>query len=365
MGRHSGGWELRQRTPGGVWYVRFTLAGRTRELSTGTRDYEQARKAAARIYAHHVQQAPVRRATRGAGGPVEELVGEWIASLDSTHDAGTLKTWELYAGAHWVPRWLTVTDITAEALTAYRDARLKAVRATTVRKELSAMRSFLRFLDSPVTVPSVGLRVTGTAFATRRRTTAPELSPEQVEALLAALPDWSTSRKVERFPIRARFVVAYETSLRPSTLDRLEAPKHYRRESTTLLITPDIDKARQGRELPLSQRARDALDAVCPKEGAIFGKHDYREHLKVAAEKVLPADVAARFAGTHLRSARITHLLEQSGNLPGVQYLAGHLLASTTAIYTRPSLRAARAVLGLGAPKKPSRRRRTAKRRSG
>ena len=33
--------------------------------------------------------------------------------------------------------------------------------------------------------------------------------------------------KVTEFPIRARFIVAYETGLRPGTLDALSVPQHY------------------------------------------------------------------------------------------------------------------------------------------
>lgn len=365
MGRHAKGWAVRRRTPGGVYYVRFSHGGVV-ERSTGERDRGPAEKAAARIYADHIQrQAPIRGPRRGGGGPLEELVGKWIASLASTHDAKTLATWEIYAGAHWMPHWPAATDITAETIEQYRDVRLKAVLATTVRKELSALRSFLRWLKADIPVPSIGKRVVGTAHTERRRKTAPQLSPEQVARLIDELPEWSASKKVKAFPIRARFVVGYETTLRPSTLDRLQAPKHYRAGAATLLISPDIDKARFGREVPLTERARDALDAVCPDEGLIFGAHDYREHLKVAAAVALPKDVAARFAGTHLRSARITHLLEKTGNLPGTQHMAGHLLASTTALYTKPSLRAAMDALGLGAPKNRKKRARPANRRSG
>jgi site-specific recombinase XerC len=359
MGRHARGWTIRRRVAGGVYCVRFTHAGRVVERSTGTRDRVEAEKAAARIYAATLQSSPIRRPTRGAGGALEDLVGKWISSLSATHAATTLKTWEGYAAAQWIERWVVASDLTREAVEAYRDARLRATLATTVRKELTALRSFLLWLEVPVEVPGIPKRVTGTAYASPRRKSAPELSPEQTEKLIAALPAWSTSKKVGRFPIKARFLVGYETSLRPSSLDRLEAPKHYRNGSATLLISPDVDKARYARELPLSKRARRALDEVCPKghEGAIFGKHDYRPHLEAAATKALPPDVAERFAGTHLRSARITHLLEKTGNLPGVQYLAGHRLASTTALYTKPSLRAAMAVLGLGRPKNSGKRR--------
>lgn len=104
--------------------------------------------------------------------------------------------------------------------------------------------------------------------------------------------------------------------------------------------------------MPLSARAREALDAVCPDEGLIFGWQDYRSHLKAAAVQVLKGERAKRFAGSHLRSARITHLAEESPNLPGIQFLVGHKLLSTTSRYAKPSLRAALVVLNLGSPQK-------------
>jgi site-specific recombinase XerC len=352
MARHARGWTLRRRAPGGVYLVRFSHGGLV-ERSTGTRDRGEAETEAARVYAHHVARESPRRG-RVRVGALEEVIAQWLVSLESTHDPGTVATWELYARAHWLPRWLGLHELTRETVEAYRDARLKSVTAATVRKELSALRVFLRWAQVSVPVPSIGKRTTGTPYEKRRRGTAPQLSPKQVAALLAELPEWSTSRKVGRFPIRARFVVAYETSLRPSTLDRLEAPTHYRRGSSTLLITPEIDKARFARELPLTPRARAALDKVCPPEGPIFGSHDYREHVASAAKATLPADVAARFCAAHLRSARITHSLEATGNLPGAQYMAGHKLLASTSVYAKPSLRAAVDMLqALGMPKNP------------
>lgn len=353
---HARGWTLRRRTAGGVYLVRFSHGGAVIERSTGTSDRGAAEKEGARIYAHHIAREPARR-TRARSGSLEEVVAQWLVSIESTHDSGTHDTWELYARTHWLSRWMGVHELTRETIERYRDERLRLVMATTVRKELSALRVFLRWLELEIPVPSIGKRTVGKAHSEPRRKTAPQLSREQTDAVVALLPDWSTSKKVARFPIRARFVVAYETSLRPSTLDRLVVPTHYRRGSSTLLVTPDIDKVRYGRELPLSKAARAALDSVCPDEGLIFGKHDYRDHLNEAATTVLPADVAERFCGAHLRSARITHALEQTGNLPGVQFLAGHKMVASTSVYAKPSMRAAFDVIeATEAPPKKRRR---------
>ena len=58
--------------------------------------------------------------------------------------------------------------------------------------------------------------------------------------------------------------------------------------------------------MPISDAAREALEEVRPEAGLVFGDHDYREHLAKAAGKALPKEVAERFCGAHLRSARLT-----------------------------------------------------------
>ena len=71
--------------------------------------------------------------------------------------------------------------------------------------------------------------------------------------------------------------------MRPGLIDELRAPEHYRKGGDTLTITNEIDKCGLGRELPLSERARAALDRVVPEVGLIFGSHDYRMPLGRAA----------------------------------------------------------------------------------
>ena len=352
MARHPEGWRLRLPEGRTVYVVRFTHNGRTHDRSTGTDDPREAAKAAARIYAEHVQKEPGKRRVvrRGDSPPLEELVATWLES-DSTLDPSTVDTWTVY-GRLWAARWEQTSDLIEVETERYRNDRLRSVLASTVRKELTALRRFIRWLMShgylgrEVQVPGVPTTATGTRYARPSRQSAPELTPDECRAIIAALPEWSSSKKLRvQYPIRARFLVGYETGLRPETLDVLSVPEHYHRGATRIRLTDEVDKNRWGRELPLTTAARAALDAVCPDAGLIFGKHDYRERLDEAARKVLPAATADRFAGAHFRSAFITHVLEKTGNLAGTQYLAGHKQATTTGKYARPSLRAAEAAL--------------------
>jgi site-specific recombinase XerD len=345
MGRHTEGWSKRQRAPGHAWAVRFTHNGVEYERSTGTSDAEEASRECARIYADIVRRSPARRPRKRSALSLEELIAAWLVDLTATHDPETVKTWTVY-GRHFVRHFAAPHHVTEGMCEEYVKARLRAVRAQTVRKELSALRSFIGWAKLDVTVAPVPERATGTAHPVRRRSAAVQVSPAEAKRIIAKLPAWSESKRVKRFPIRSRFLVGYETGLRPSTLDLLSAPEHYRKGQAYIRLTADVDKNAWAREVPLSKAARAALDRVCPKKGPIFGAHDYRPHVAAAANAVLSADRAARFTAAHLRSARITHLLEATGNLPGVQFLVGHKLATTTNAYSRPSERAALAVLG-------------------
>lgn len=364
MARHAEGWRLRREKGRETYLVRFRISGKRVERSTGCSDPVEAEKAAARIYSDFVHRAPRQHASpkRGEAPPLDDLISKWIAADSSTVDELTAEMWIVH-GRHFVDYWPTLADLTDATVLEYRGERLRAVTASTVRKELSSLRRFLVWAETrghlprKVVVPSVPKRAVGTKFGKRRRVAAPNLSPAEIAALLAELPEWSSSRKLKDehgkpkpFPIRARFEFAYATGLRPSTIDELSVPEHYEPGSAVLRLTQADDKARWGRELPLSAEARIALDRVCPPKGLIFGGHDYRDALQKAAAKCvkakkMPAATAALLAGSHLRSAMVTHALEGGANLAGVMFLVGHARAETTSRYLRPSFRAAEAAL--------------------
>jgi len=277
---------------------------------------------------------------------LDELWARYISETASERDPETNKLYlTTYGVTHIGSHFKTLGDITTARAKDYVRARLAVVKKQTIAKELSALRGFLGwseeqgYLDSAPLIEKVGSRTTGTPYAKRRRGKATELTVEEACAIVNLLPEYSESPRVARFVVRARFVLGYETALRPATLDTLSVPEHYTPGSTTLTIADENDKARFGRELPLSPEARAALDAVCPQSGLIFGSHDYRDQLRKAAEAVLDARRAATFTAYDLRHLRLTKLAE-AGNIIGAAYLAGHKRPSTTDRYLRPSLRA-------------------------
>ena len=130
-----------------------------------------------------------------------------------------------------------------------------------------------------------------------------------------------------------------------------------------LTIREDADKARYGRELPLSDRARSALDSACPERGTIFPKFDGRHTLRKAALAAgLDPERASKVSAYDLRHSLATELTERSGNLVGVGYLLGHKQVTTTNHYVHARRRAAESVLsghrlghqGVGRPNEES-----------
>lgn len=344
MGKHAEGWKLLPR--GGVFYVRFRHASQRHCLSTGKSDRGEAAAEAARIYSH-ICRGGKRKRSRVILSleSAENLLAKWIVSLTGVLDAATVKTYEGYAGKHWTT-FKTLDDFTDEAkLAEYARDRMRKVLKKTVRKELSALRGFLSWCREQGAIaempplPVLSKKAMGTRSGPQRAK-ANELSPEQVEAFIAALPEWSErTRKGAHFAVRARFRVAYETGLRPATLDALRW-RHW--TGTHLIIDDAHDKARFGRDVPLSEAAIAALrslDVGGPATDApIFGRHDYRAAIAKACTK---AGIPLRLAPYDFRHARGTHLVDAGVPRTAVAYLLGQRRLTTTDIYTRPTLRAA------------------------
>ena len=68
-----------------------------------------------------------------------------------------------------------------------------------------------------------------------------------------------------------------ETSLRPSTVFGLRAPHDYEPGARLLRIRDDNDRARFGHDVPITDRARKAIDARFPCDGIIFPEFGCRE----------------------------------------------------------------------------------------
>ncbi len=357
MARKAEGWSLRRDPRTRIWTVIFTVAGRRAHRSTRTRDRKEATKRAAQIYEEVVAGGHARTQVLPlVGVDVVTLCSAWLSQMQQEKRKHTAKTWEFYAATHWKEFFKDGSELCDDRrLHAYVRKRLKEVTRSTVGKECSGLQSLLNwcarpdigYLQKAPKVPRPPKGVAGNLVLKKIRV---DLTVEQVEALIAALPDTLRAKYDggPKQPCRAFFRVLWETGLRAGTLWRLEAPHDYRKGSSELIIRAEADKSGYARTLDLTQPARDALDSVCPEEGLLFPEINYRLQLRRAAEAIgIPKHLAGHVSPHDFRHARTTHLLDDGAPLTGVAYLVGHKQITTTNLYVHAQRRAAKAALSI------------------
>lgn len=351
MGRRAQGHRIRWRN--GWAYVRFTHEGRDCLVALGTKDASEAASAAAREHARIVSG---RKGLTGprvrASTPLDVLLGKWMSAREGELDELTVRNLASDARRYLAFFGTLNRMASTEACEQYARERLRRVLRVSVRRELSYIRNFFAWcvdqnllseapLVKPVPRKAQGVR------SGHQRLKPVEVTQEEAHAIVALLPEWSRVYDGERWPCRARFVVAWETGLRPSTISTLSVPQHYARGEAELRIEAKHDKARFSRSVPLSEAARAALDSIVPEEGLIFSARRYRHPLKRAAVAVLGKRRGEDFAQYDFRHGRVTHLLDSGAPLTGTAFLVGHKQISTTNRYTHPSERAARFAIDL------------------
>lgn len=355
MARHAEGWKLGPPDHRSGYYpVRFTHAGKRRQISTGRRDPKEAAIEAARIYAEVVSgryrpDLVVKRSAEPArpGQSLDEIASLWLADLTADHDEKTVDTYGIYVSTHWQPFFHSLDRMVTATISDYTRARLRKVIRRTVLKELSALRGFLAWcfekghIREIPTVESPPPKSTGTPDTTKPHKRAPvELSEKQIKAFVKALPEWSLGKwGKRRFRVRAAMEFSYETGLRAETLRCLIGADFAHGQ---LRIRDEADKARWGRMLPLSKRAREILEEIGAKDlEPFFGDHDYREYIAAACvEAKIP-----RCSPHDLRHARGSHLVDRTADLRGGAYLLGHKEITTMNKYARPTQKAAERAL--------------------
>jgi len=362
MGRRAEGWRLTVDGRTGIHGVRWTQHGVRHHVSTGERDPGKAAEAAAALYAKAVsgrrRVAPGRTSSRAK---IAEVGSEWIADLEDSLDEQTVSKYDQYVDA-WSAFFVTVAGITGPAIEDFWRVRLREVKRKTVIKQIYALNGFLAWLVSKGALDQVPAYAMPPKSSTGRAAREPietvPLSEEEGDRLVAALPEWSEKARKggTKWRVRDRMIVAWETALRPATLDAIEAPRDFTKGAPRLRIRDEDDKARFGRAVPLSPAAALALDRSAPELGRIFGKvdsHNATDYLRAAAVAAgLPAEKAAKVKPYDLRHARLT-LLAESGNLVGVAFLAGHKAITTTNRYVHAHTAAAEQVLAFDAARGP------------
>lgn len=356
MGRHAEGPKLYRDPRTGIWFVRFTHEKHRYCITTSEADRGRAEARKPTIYAETIRGK--RRVRHGPDAPLTPVLADWLAAVET--QLADIVMAKSYA-RRFAEAFVTLGGITEASVADYRRGRLREVKRVTVLKELSALRTFLawckeqgKLTDPPIVEPPAK-NVTGTADASRpHKAKATKITQAEADAIIKRLPVLAARarRGPDRHRVRDFYVVAWETALRPATIGRLRVPEHYRRGARELFVPKEIDKARFERGLPLTQKARAALDrsTTVSGNGLIFGNHDYRVPFKqalaaaVKAGAILP-ERAAIISEYDFRHGRTTHLANGTTNLAAVQYLVGHRHASTTAKYIEAAKESAAEVL--------------------
>lgn len=103
-------------------------------------------------------------------------MGEWLAAIEPpviSKDEWAVR--QLRCKVHLLPYFESVDRITTATCEDYRNARLREVEVTTVKKELTTLRQFVKWaqvrgeLCEPVSVPSVSKKALGTPSKKRVR----------------------------------------------------------------------------------------------------------------------------------------------------------------------------------------------------
>ncbi len=356
MGRHAEGWRLRWK--GGLAYVRFSirdpLTGKTLrpEIPTGERDPKQAHARASALYSEAIAgRLAITPSARTSTSPLLDLVADWLEALKQTYPASTVKCYREYS-YKWLARWRTLGDVTTLAVADYTRDGLTRAMTKTIRKELAALLgNFFSWAieqghasEAPVRPVRLLKKSTGKRTGTQRVNRV-EATPRQVARFIDAIPEYAGQCDGNRWRARDAVRVMYETGLRPSTVARLSVPEHWAPGRTTLLIDDASDKARFGRELPLSKGAIEALTRSAPVAGVFFGRHDYRYLFAAAVEA---SGAPEGFSLYDVRHMRGQHLVDAGAPITGVAYLLGHKRLTTTNIYVRASQKEAARALDCG-----------------
>lgn len=353
MGRRAEGPKVRWKR--GWAYARFTWQGREYCEALGTQDPREAEEDTARAYAEVVsgQRRPVARRP-GQLMDLGQLWDEWLEwkrpSIDpETHEAIG------YYGDRFVDYFVTLDRITEASAASYGIARLGQVTRSTVLKEVCYLRQFLAWCkqqgtlsDAPV-IPRLPPKSKGKRVGPQRAKPV-EITEAEARAIIAELPEESKTIGGRKWPVRDRFVFAWETAFRPETISRLRTPLHWRPGSRIIELEDEDDKARYGREVDLTPEAVRVLRKWAPKAGEVFGRHCFDKALKRAAAAVLEPSRAKRFAAYDFRHGRARTLLDAGASLRGVAYVLGHKLLTTTNRYVEPDRRAGKEALRFSGP---------------
>ncbi len=233
-----------------------------------------------------------------------------------------------------IPDW---SELTVPMVRAYASWRHRSgISGRSIARELSALRSFYRYLDRE---DIVRINPTVAVHAPKRGRTLPKvLDVDQINRLLKVDPtDALAARDV------AIMELLYSSGLRLSELVKLDVGDVDMKDASVRVT----GKGSKMRVVPVGRKALRALGEWLDRRNAWAKGSERAIFVGKLGKRMSPRAVQVRLrswgikagldTGLHphkLRHSFASHLLESSGNLRAVQELLGHSDISTTQIYT-------------------------------
>jgi integrase/recombinase XerD len=373
MGRRAGAPAVYLPPGKTVYLCRFTCNGIRYRLSTGETDPRRAAEAARRLAAEtelHGHRRITRRVGHAAATSLDALSGEYLASVEASGRSPLyFKAQAKHFRAHFLPRWERLPDVlTPGAIDRYKVERAnektnrkRKVSPVTIYKELVTLSMFLRWCKRHGYIAEVP------EFERVRPVSdydAPNLSEEQIAALLAELP--RRERHPKRLPAYEYHAVQWTQGMRPGEIATLQwSDVDLARRRITIRQRNDKARAAGDRVIGMSELAHAILSAEAKRAtrciGLVFGRRTFRASIKLAAKRAGLPPVTPH----HLRHARLTELAGLSQDVGALQMLAGHKHLSTTDRYVRSRTERTVDLLAIadsGTPNRRGARKRPAKR---
>lgn len=319
-----------------IYLCRFTVNGVRYRLSTGASDRGAAETAALELHAQARlgQLAPHKRIPPAKAlddsPPFDRIAARFLEWARAQGRAESYVSKQEGHLSRMGERWTRLGMITTEAIETFIADRRASVGSVTIYKELVTLSRFLRWCKRYRYIASVP---EFDRIAPVSDYKPPDLTPEDVAALLNAMPTRHTHPK--RMPVRERFMVQWAQGMRPGEVELVRWRDVDLRQGL-LTIPPTHDKTRQGRTVGLAKSARAVLEELKAEReplptALIFGKRD----LRVTIAKAVDAAGLPHVTPHHLRHARLSELASNTRDIPAVQFLAGHKRLSTTDRYVR------------------------------
>ena len=257
-----------------------------------------------------------------------------LSTLTCKHYTRDLDAFHRWCAAQDVQTWDDVDNEHVRAFTAacYR----RGLNARSIQRQLSAMRTFFRFLRREKHVksnPAEGVRAPK----------AGKRLPENLDAdRMARLLDLKGDGPIVARD-RAMLELLYSSGLRLSELTNLDLDSVDVADATVRVT----GKGSKERILPVGRHALRALSAWRKERALLADPQELALFVSKRGTRIAPRSVQARVdywakrqgidskVYPHLfRHSFATHLLESSHDLRGVQELLGHANIGTTQVYT-------------------------------